>query len=283
MSMAPKLIATDLDGTLLRSDGSVSEFSQEVLRKLLAKGIKIIAITARPPRWLTPHTDLTSLGLDILCLGGGARWNAAGPATTLQSFSRADAAAIAHDLRAAFPNVLLGFERGDHPILDPGFPTEDGLDAAWCATPVEASLSAVGSSQPVKILALRPGAANEGGPATKTVTASAEDEAFFAKVREVVGDRAVLAYSGSPGLAELFPPTVSKDQALKRMAAELGISPNDVWAFGDQPNDLAMLQWARHGFAVGNANPQLRTAPGVIPLERTNNEDAVARQLAELR
>jgi len=243
----------------------------------------MVAITARPPRWLTPHTDLTGLGIDILCLGGGARWNPTGPATTVQSFASADTAEIVSNLRAALPGVLLGLERADHPILDPGFPHEPELNNEWCAHPVEAALAdATDAAQPIKILALRPGATDEVGPATKTVTASPADEAFFAKVREIVGDRAVLAYSGSPGLAELFPPTVSKDQALKRMAADLGIDPADVWAFGDQPNDLAMLQWAGHGFAVGNANPQLRSAPGVIALSRTNNEDAVAQQLATL-
>ncbi|MGO2741920.1 MAG: HAD family hydrolase, partial [Cellulosimicrobium funkei] len=104
-------------------------------------------------------------------------------------------------------------------------------------------------------------------------------ETFFARVRDAVGDRAHLAYSGAAGLAELLAPTVTKDAALARWCARLGVEPRDVWAFGDMPNDLPMLRWAGRSFAVANAHPDVLAAA----TDRTgsNDDDGVARVLLD--
>ena len=70
MSTLPRLVATDLDGTLLRSDGTVSAYSSEVLRLLADKGVDLIVVTARPPRWLDALRALTGThGLAVCCNG----------------------------------------------------------------------------------------------------------------------------------------------------------------------------------------------------------------------
>ena len=134
--------------------------------------------------------------------------------------------------------------------------------------------------QPVgKILARDPAVPVEDSPATQPVVVAdgqtTAQETFFARVRDAVGDRAHLAYSGAAGLAELLAPTVTKDAALARWCARLGVEPRDVWAFGDMPNDLPMLRWAGRSFAVANAHPDVLAAA----TDRTgsNDDGGVAR------
>ena len=93
-----------------------------------------------------------------------------------------------------------------------------------------------------------------------------DGEEFLARVREVVGTRGIVAFSGVDGLAEVSAPGVTKAAALARWCDELGIAAVEVWAFGDMPNDLPMLTWAGVSFAVANAHPDVlagrRTVPG---------------------
>ena len=76
----------------------------------------------------------------------------------------------------------------------------------------------------------------------------------------VVGDRAVVAFSGAGGLAEVSAKGVTKAAALAGWCAELGIDAGEVWAFGDMPNDLPMLTWAGRSFAVANAHDDVLAA-----------------------
>lgn len=93
-------------------------------------------------------------------------------------------------------------------------------------------------------------------------------------MREIVGERGRLAYSGAFGLAEINPAGVSKAVALERWSTERRISAAEVWAFGDMPNDLPMIEWAGRGFAVANAHPDvLAAADAIAP---SNDDDGVA-------
>ena len=106
-----------------------------------------------------------------------------------------------------------------------------------------------------------------------------EDE-FLARVAEVVGDRGIVAYSGAGGLAEISAPGVTKAAALESWCDGLGIGAEDVWAFGDMPNDLPMIVWAGTSFAVANAHPDvIAAADHVCP---SNDEDGVAQVLERL-
>ena len=90
----------------------------------------------------------------------------------------------------------------------------------------------------------------------------------------MVAERGQLAYSGALGLAEINPTGVTKAVALERWSAERRIRAELVWAFGDMPNDLPMIEWAGRGIAVANAHPDvLEAADAVAP---SNDEDGVA-------
>jgi hydroxymethylpyrimidine pyrophosphatase-like HAD family hydrolase len=279
----PRVVATDLDGTLLRSDGTISARTRRVLAEVEAAGVELVMVTARPPRWLGAVADAVGGHGRVICLGGAAVWDlASGRPLDVCGFDDAVAGALVADLRAAVPGVRLAFERVDGPAFDPGFRATHDDDAAAGPGPAAPEDSLGGGAPPVaKILARAAGdesaRAAGSGPATTPHAPTAAQEAFLERVRAVAGGRAHLAYSGAPGLAELLAPTVTKDAALARWCARLGVDAADVWAFGDMPNDLPMLRWAGRAIAVGNAHPHvLAEADAVVA---GNDADGVAEAL----
>ncbi|GAB2451920.1 HAD family hydrolase [Xylanimonas ulmi] len=288
----PRLVATDLDGTLLRGDGTLSARTRHALAAAEDAGVEVLFVTARPPRWLGHLADVVGGHGRVVCLGGAAVWDlAAGRALEVDGFADDAARGLVADLRVALPGVALAFERVDGPVYDAAFRSGEALDPAWITPGVESALGR-GAAPVGKILALdahldseadaaTAGSTGDGEawstPATAPVAATAAQEEFFGRVRAVVGPRANLAYSGAGGLAELLAPHVTKDAALARWCAREGIAAADVWAFGDMPNDLPMLRWAGRGVAVGNAHPDVLAAADAVVA--SNDADGVAAAL----
>lgn len=262
----PRVVATDLDGTLLRPDGTVSDRTRHVLRRLDDTGVRVVFVTARPPRWLAEVAGLAASHGTAICMNGAAVYDfATATMTDVQGFAVGQLRALMADLRATIPGVALAIERLDGPVYDPGFATEHPVPADLLRTRVEDTLSTDPAHAVGKLLAVLDGA---------------EPFDFFARVGATVGERAMLAYSGAVGLAEMTAPTVTKAAALARWCASHGVAPHEVWAFGDMPNDLPMLGWAGRGVAVANAHPDVLAAAHAVAA--ANTDDGVARHLEQL-
>ncbi len=282
-SSRPRLIATDLDGTLVRGDGTVSARTRAALAAAEASGVGVLFVTARPPRWLGPLADVVGGHGRVICLGGAAVWDldAARP-LDVAGFADDDAAALVADLRAAVPGIAFVLERVDGPVFDAayrGVTAMEAIEPGWLRPRVEDTF--FNGAPPVgKLLALSQAdllAARKASMQTAPRVSTAAQEEFMAVVSEVVGSRAELAYSGGGGLAELLAPGVSKASALARWCAHEGIDAAEVWAFGDMPNDLPMLRWAGRGHAVANAHPGVLAEADVVI--ESNDDDGVARAI----
>ncbi|MFC8801296.1 HAD family hydrolase [Promicromonospora sp. NPDC057138] len=282
MTRPPRVVATDLDGTLLRSDGKVSDRTRQVLADLDAAGVEVVFVTARPPRWLTHLADTVGGHGRVICIGGACVLDlASGETLDTCGFDDDAVRGVVAGIRAALPHAALAFERPDGVAFDPHYPNrEPALDPGLWAVPVEDTLGTAGARGPVsKILALDPARIPPPGilldPPEEIRLAQ---EKFFAAVRAAIGERAHLAYSGAVGLAELMPPGVDKAAALARWCARLGVDAADVWAFGDMPNDLPMLTWAGRGIAVANAHADVLA--GADAVVGHHDADGVAEELA---
>lgn len=267
-SNRPRVIATDLDGTLLRSDGTVSPRSHEALAAVEAEGIEVVFVTARPARALGQLADLVGGHGHVICFGGGAVWDLA-EGIALESFGFTDdvVGSLVADLRTTLADAALVVERVSGPAYDPAFVSSPNFDDSAVhprlrAHPVEATLGR--------------------DPVLKLLAQSAGTEP--ARLQHVVGElaqgRANLAYSGSVGLAELNPRHVTKSATLERWCARLGATADEVWAFGDMPVDLPMLRWAGRGVAVANAHEDLLACADDVVA--SNDDDGVAAALEKL-
>jgi len=259
----PRVVATDCDGTLLRSDGTVSERTRDVLGDLEQAGITVVLVTARPPRWMHELADVVG-GHGIALCGNGAFTYDVG-ARRVISHRLIEAPVVAElleDLRRALPEVRFGLEGLQGFARESDFARASGrTDGEWLV----GSLAQLTTEPVGKILVRHP--------------TWAVDE-VYEQVAKVVGDRAEVSHSGAVGLAEIGAVGVTKGLALADWCREQGVESHAVWAFGDMPNDLPMLAWAGRSFAVANAHPDVLEAASEVTA--SNDDDGVALALAEL-
>jgi hypothetical protein len=259
----PEVIASDLDGTLLRSDGTLGALTREVLIRCQAAGAFLVICTARPVRWMRPLA--AEIGIDALaaCDNGAVLWDL-GPDRLLRATGLApgEAELIVAAIEEVLPGGAWAVERID------GFGYEPGYRPHWPPPPDSVVAPAVELvSEPVVKLMFR----------HERHTA----DAMLARAQAAAGHRAEVTHSNSAGdLLEISAVGVSKATALAAVCAQRGVAAQRVVAFGDMPNDLSMLRWAGHAVAVAGSHLDvLDVADEVAP---SNDEDGVARVLARI-
>ncbi|MEU9149301.1 Cof-type HAD-IIB family hydrolase [Streptomyces sp. NPDC048417] len=269
---APRLIATDLDGTLLRDDKSVSPRTVAALAAAEEAGIEVFFVTGRPARWMDVVSDhVHGHGLAICGNGAAVVDLHGGPGAhrfvKVRELARENALDAIRLLRDAAPGTVYAVEQTYGFHQEPAYPKLH-LETPDHLLPAEEILAADGPSagEPViKILAYHP---------------DLDPDAFLALARLAVGERANVTRSSPSALLEISGPGVSKASTLALECAERGISHEEVVAFGDMPNDVEMLTWAGQSYAMGNAHPDVIAAASGRTV--ANNEDGVAVVIEQL-
>ncbi|WP_089099521.1 HAD family hydrolase [Streptomyces hyaluromycini] len=258
------LIATDLDGTLLRDDDTLSERSLAALARAVRAGARHLVVTGRPaPRVRPLLDDLGCTGLAVC--GQGAQVYDAGADRLLWSVTldRELAETALGKIEAEVGQVYAAVDQDGVDgltLIEPGYlmphPTLPALrvarrDDLWCA--------------PISKVLLR--------------HHTLSDDELAATARSVVGSLATVTMSG-PGTVELQPCGVTKATGLALAAGHLGLSPGRAIAFGDMPNDIPMFEWAAYGVAMANAHPELKALADEITT--SNEDDGIAVVLERL-
>lgn len=263
-SRFPRLVAIDLDGTLLGAGFAVSPRSALALSRVAAAGAVIVLVTGRSLRRLARVFAELGTRYAAICANGAIIYN---PTDELPRSCRvlepAEARKVCQRLREQVPDVMFAAEvdYGRRLLHNPGWPIrDDDRDAVF---PVE--LEELTATQVVKLQARAPGR---------------NSDSFGKLVTATVGDLVEASCPGYDGLVEMTQRGVTKASALAVLAAELGIHPADALAFGDMPNDISMLRWAGRSVAVANAHPEARAAADEITL--SNLDDGVAVYLERL-
>ncbi|MEQ3551247.1 HAD family hydrolase [Pseudonocardia nematodicida] len=249
----PRLVATDVDGTLLDDRDAVSPRTAAVISRAVAAGAEFVLVTGRPPRWIPPVVARLPEGHVrwCVCANGAVVYDAAADvvlsARTLEPEAVRKIAALCGEL---FPGVGLGVERVGtaetggvaHGTVDE-FLAEPGYVHAWGANDA-------GPATRDELLAR---------PVTKLLIRSPEltSEQMLERLAPEVDGLADLTFSHPSGLIEASAPGVTKATGLADVAQRLGVDAAETVAFGDMPNDREMLRWAGVGVAMGNAHPDL--------------------------
>jgi len=268
-----RMLASDLDGTLLRSDGTVSQASREALAAAEASGLVVAFVTGRPPRWLHEVADATGHTGVAISANGAVTYDLH-TETVLASYQLEVEllSQVTGLLREAIPEIAFGLEQGLSFAHEPNYRHD------WDITPATdrsgrplpkitvAQLPELLAEPAVKLLARGPGLL--------------ADE-FMDRVEQVVGELVTVTRSGHSPLVEISAPGITKASGLAALASSRGIAQQHVAAVGDMPNDVPMLLWAGHSYAVANAHPAAQAAAGEV-LAESNDEDAVARLIRRL-
>ncbi len=256
-----RLAGIDLDGTLLRSDGTISDRSRAAIRRTRAAGVTVVIVTARGPMSVSDIARDAGISGTAICSNGGLLVDLETGEIVKQRLLETDVAiGLVHALRERLPGIVFAveYEAFAH---EPGF-------AAWNWEPPEGTRVA----DAVELLA---------DPATKLILRHAdhEVEAIAALAHELVGGAATVVASGSHAV-EVTAAGVNKAVALAEIAEELGITAAEVVVFGDYPNDAPMLAWAGHGVAVANAHAEVLAVADEVTA--SNDDDGVALVLERL-
>lgn len=267
-----RMLATDLDGTLLRSDGSVSERSRDALHAAAEAGLSVAFVTGRPPRWLDVLAEPTGYTGVAVGANGAVLYDMTEARLVSAHLLQPELMIeIGTELRAEFPDVTFAVEYGDGFGSEPDYIHEWEINPPYdrrgvpIADPLVGPLTEIAAEPAVKLLAKDP---------------AADPDAFLAAAVALVGDRATITHSSSFGLLEVSVYGITKATGLAELAEAQRIAPHQVLAVGDMPNDVPMLQWAGRAYAVANAHPEvLEVADEVIG---SNDEDAVADLIESL-
>src|SRR4051812_36533472 len=262
----PGLVATDLDGTLVRGDETVSDYSVRVLRKVREAGIAVVGITGRGPRLI----DLCRRGppgADFFVLAQGAYVvdirSHSPRVLRRQRIPGPDLAEVLRLLEEQVGPLSVLVEASDEPRA----PLWGDAHAVWPYpewVPYDRALAL-------------------SGPAYKGFAHAADltaDE-LLGVARAVIPPELAAVTQAGLGYVEVTAPGVNKGSGLAVVAAELGLTADDCCVFGDMPNDVPMFAWARwRRVAVANAHPEVLALADEVTA--SNDEDGVAAWLEAL-
>ncbi|MFC9805069.1 HAD family hydrolase [Streptomyces griseoaurantiacus] len=258
-----RLVATDLDGTLLRSDDTVSERTRDALAAATAQGAAHLVVTGRAVPW-TRHI-LEELGYEGLAVcGQGAQVYDAGARRLLTSVTldRQLAGVALAKIEAEVGPLHLAASR-------------DGLDGEVLAGPgyaLTGRLPAVPFTDAGDLWA---------APLNKIYIQHptlSDDELAEAATR-AAGGFVTVTMAGA-GIVELLPLGLSTATGLSLAARRLGVKAAETIAFGDMPNDLPMFAWSGRGVAMANAHADLKAVADEVTA--SNDEDGIAVVLERL-
>ncbi|MGS2617257.1 HAD family hydrolase [Micromonospora sp. LZ34] len=266
MGETPRLIATDIDGTLLADDRTVSPRTAAVLARIAARGTPVVLVTGRPIRWLKLVYDQLAEPLPAICANGAVVYDpAADEVLRADPLAPELLAEVARRLRAEVPGVSFAVEIVDSRQMR----HEAGYPLRWDAD--HDAIRAV--ETPEELLA---------APAVKLLARAGEQDpdAFLALVAGALAGLAEATHSSYSGLVEISAAGVTKAAGLAWYCARLGIDARDVLAFGDMPNDVPMLTWAGRGVAVANAHRAVLEIADEVT--SANSADGVAAYLEQV-
>jgi Cof subfamily protein (haloacid dehalogenase superfamily) len=259
-----RLLAIDIDGTLLRSDASLPQGVIQACRSAERAGCVVVLATARPPRGtrtVQQALDITSPSINY---NGAVIWNPIDDKPIYHEPLAGELARqIVHETRTMLPQAMIAVEVLDH----------------WHTDRVD-NRFATSDNKPAQPDFFGPLDDVLGGPITK-LNIMGEPE-LLKPVLEHITERywkpkRISVFLSDPSLIQITHPLVDKAIALQRIANKMGLSREEVMAIGDASNDMGMIEWAGFGVAVANAYPSVRDmADAVVP---SNDELGVARAI----
>ena len=239
-SLRPKLIATDLDGTIVTHDGVISERTIAAFQRARELEVEVFFVTGRPPRWMPEIREAFGFGRAI-CGNGAMLYDLMGDAVLEEWLVEVpDQLETVTRLRKSIDQVSFAVESHNY------FHREKAYIPRW-----DVGLDNIGVHAIEEVIK---------SPALKMLARCSQqnlssDEMLEIALKELDGLVTVTHSNPHDSLLEISALGVSKGATLARMAARLGIDAADCVTFGDNPNDFSMLEWAGRSYAMSSGHP----------------------------
>ena len=261
----PKLIATDLDGTIVAHYGVISDRTKAAFNAAYDAGIEIFYVTGRPPRWMPEIAAAFPFG-QAICGNGALHYDIHNEKILEEWLMPASQQMeTVNRLRMAIPNISFALEAHSY------FHREKAYIPRW-----DAGLDNVGVHDITEVIQ---------GPALKILARCSQqeltsDEMLAIARRELEGVATVTHSNSHDSLLEINAHGISKGATLSLLADRMGISAEETVAFGDNPNDFTMLSWAGRSWAMSDGHPDAPKYAKAVA--EPHNEDGVAKVIESL-
>lgn len=260
--IAYRAIALDLDGTLTNHDKEVTPITRQALMRAQKDGAHIILASGRPTYGIAPIADYLEIDKYngyVLSYNGGKIVNWQTKEELYSNHLPNNVIPILYNYAKENGYALLGYAGKEiiTEMPDDKYVKEESRINKMEIRKVDNLLESL-ESNPTKLLMT--------GDASLMIKTEEE-------LAEIVGNR-MDVFRSAPFFIELVPKGIDKAQSLNRLLELIGLSTNDMIAFGDGYNDLSMLKLAGVGVAMANAVPEVRAEADFIT--KSNEEDGVA-------
>jgi Cof subfamily protein (haloacid dehalogenase superfamily) len=238
--LRPKLIATDLDGTIVTHDGAISDRTVKAFTKARDLGVEVFFVTGRPPRWMPEIREAFGFG-SAICGNGAMLYDLMGDKVLEEWLIEIpEQFETVTRLRRSIPEVSFAVESHNY------FHREKAYIPRW-----DVGLDNIGVHTIEEIIK---------APALKMLARCSQqnlssDEMLGIASKELDGLVTVTHSNPHDSLLEISALGVSKGATLARMAERLGITADECVTFGDNPNDFSMLAWAGRSYAMASGHP----------------------------
>jgi len=264
-----KAVFLDMDGTLLRSDHSVSEPTKRVLRALIDKGIRITLVSARPLNAVLP--TFHALGIPahhpVVTLNGS--YIVRGEEPIFQAMiDPATAREVAEEVRPFKANIAYYLQREWYAEADDAWTQHEQkiMDVKIKIGPLDGFI--------------RDWTDRGIGPNKMMVMSEPPNIAAIQEQLRSIYDSRLNIYPSKPTYLEVMDSRGSKSNAVRFLIGQMGLDRSEIIAMGDNFNDREMIQFAGIGVAMGNAPDEIKAVADLVT--DTNNNDGVRLALEKL-
>lgn len=268
---APKLIASDIDGTLITSQERVLPRVRDAIIRATQAGAEVALATGRPHRWIFPVLEQLPIRPICVTANGAVLYDSATDRVlkshVLDPETMMEVLASAEEAFHEFGGVAVGCERVGGSAFDPEdemFVISPDYLHTWEAQGFGVLPKHEVVAQPAVKMILR----------NEHMTAPQMYELILPFINP---DEAHVTFSMNEGLVEVAAAGVTKALGVSTLAEMHNIEQRDVLCLGDMPNDIEMLQWAGFGVAMGNARDSVKDVADHTTV--TNDEGGVAEVL----
>lgn len=265
---APRLIASDIDGTLLDRNHRVPRRNRDAVARAVQQGAYFALSTGRPFRWIAPVLEQLPVRPVCVTSNGAVLYDSAEDRVmAAHELSPAALAEVVDVAQTVLGTVGFGAERAGGSLADA---VEDlfVVERHYSENALFEGFGVVSMGELV------------GKPTVKFLIRNTDysaPELYELIAPHIDPELAHLTYSMQEGILEVAAPNVTKRRGVEWLAQHTGIAQQETIAFGDMPNDIEMLTWAGCGVAMENAHPEVKAAADAVTV--ANHQAGVAKVL----
>ena len=268
MSTRPKLIATDLDGTIVSHKGVITQRTIDAFTRAKDLGVHVFFVMGRPPRWMGEIREAFGFGAAICC-NGAMLYDLMNDAVLEEWMISVDEQfEVVRRMRIAMPEMSFAVESNDH------YHREIAYVPKW-----DVGLDNVGVEK-IEDAINRPALKILGRCSNHEFTSDEMVEVAHRELKDLV---TVTHSTSNDSLIEISALNISKGATLAMMAERLGLTADDCVSFGDNPNDFPMLAWCGRSYAMADGHPDgIKYAKDVAPSHDIDGVALVIEKLLDL-